>query len=459
MKPRALLLALALLAPLAPLANAAHAQIMASAQAQPKAQAQGPRLSDSIEVPVTPAVLVQPRDGLRNVFAKLKARQPVTIAYFGGSITEGAGASKEENTYRARTTRWFREQFPQSPITEVNAAIGGTGSDLGVFRLGRDVLGLKPDLILVEFAVNDGGAGTGQIIRGAEGIVRQARRALPLCDIAFVYTYVAAFQDELARGSYSRSMAAHDLVAAHYGIPSICVARPIAQRIAAGLMIASPQHGADGKELPPPPGVELFASDGVHPHDSSMQLYAGIITGAMPELQQAGAQGPRALPAPLASDNWEAAKLVALDASMLSPGWKLPDASEELARRFAKYFPQLWQGSAGDSLRFKFRGSSARLFDVMGPDAGQMKVTVDGQESKSLVSRFDSFSSYHRMSASTLFEGAAGVHQVQLEIVPQQPDRSSVTDKEKLKPGFDAKKYDGTAIRIGWLMLVGNLEK
>lgn len=402
---------------------------------------------------------MQPRDGLRNVFARLKAGQPVTIAYFGGSITEGAGASKEENTYRARTTRWFREQFPQSKITEINAAIGGTGSDLGAFRVGRDVLDKKPDLMFVEFAVNDGGAGTGQIIRACEGIVRQARHALPLCDIAFVYTYVAAFQDELSKGNYSRSMAAHDMVAAHYGIPSICVARPIAQRIAAGLMIPSPPHDAGGKELPPPPGVELFASDGVHPHDSSMQRYAETITGAMPELQRVGDHGPRPLPAPLASDNWEGARLVPLDASMLSPGWKRLDPNEGLGKQFSKYFPQLWQGSAGETMHFKFRGTSARLFDVMGPDAGQMKVTVDGVESKNLISRFDSFSSYHRMNASTLFEGAAGEHEIKLEIVPEQPDRSSVTDKEKLKPGFDAARYNGTAIRIGWLMLVGELEK
>lgn len=444
MKLRALPLALVL-------ACSAHAQHMAAAQT--------PRLADQIEVPVTPASLVQPRGGLRNVFAKLKAEQPVTIAYLGGSITAGAGASKEEFSYRARTTLWFREQFPQSQITEVNAAIGGTGSDLGAFRVGRDVLDHKPDLMFVEFAVNDGGAPSGQIIRASEGIVRQARRALPMCDIAFVYTYVAGFQDELAKGNFTRSMAAHDMVAAHYSIPSICVARLIAQRIAAGLMIASPPKDEAGKEMPPPAGVELFAQDGVHPRDGAMQLYADTITGAMPELSRGGTQGPRSLPTPLSSDNWEGAKLVALDAGMLSVGWKKLDAQAGLGAAFGKYLPELWQGSAGETLRFKFRGTSARLFDILGPDAGQMRVSVDGKANDKLVSRFDSFSSYHRLSSSTLFDGPDGAHEIQIEVAAEQPDRSSVTDREKLKPGFDIEKYNGTAIRIGWLMIMGELEK
>jgi len=34
-----------------------------------------------------------------------------------------------------------------------------------------------------------------------------------------------------------------------------------------------------------------------------------------------------------------------------------------------------------------------------------------------------------------------------------------VTDVEKLKPNFDAKKYDGTFVRAGWLMLIGEVIK
>src|SRR4051812_44903166 len=74
-----------------------------------------------------------PRRTLGRVFEKLKAEKDVTVAYFGGSITQGEG-------YRTRTFRWFQDTFPRARLVQVNAAIGGTGSDLGAFRCGPDVI-------------------------------------------------------------------------------------------------------------------------------------------------------------------------------------------------------------------------------------------------------------------------------------------------------------------------------
>ena len=131
--------------------------------------------------PSRPAVELRARAGLANFFAKARAGGPVTVAYFGGSITAANG-------WRPQTTTWLQQRYPKAQFTEINAAIGGTGSDLGVFRLGQDVLAHRPDLVFVEFAVNDGGATPEQIYRCMEGIVRQIRRADPTTDICFVYT-------------------------------------------------------------------------------------------------------------------------------------------------------------------------------------------------------------------------------------------------------------------------------
>lgn len=121
------------------------------------------------------------RGGLPNAFAKLKAGKAVRIAYLGGSITE-------QNGWRPKTLDWFKKRYPAASITEINAAIGGTGSDLGVYRLQQDVLTHKPDLLFVEFAVNDGGAAPERILKAMEGIVRQTWRADRSTDICFVYT-------------------------------------------------------------------------------------------------------------------------------------------------------------------------------------------------------------------------------------------------------------------------------
>ena len=86
-----------------------------------------------------------------NVLKKLRDGQPVKIAYLGGSITAAKG-------WRIKTREWFSQEFPKAKVSEIHAAIGGTGSNLGVYRVQRDALKYKPDLLFVEFAVNDGGA-------------------------------------------------------------------------------------------------------------------------------------------------------------------------------------------------------------------------------------------------------------------------------------------------------------
>src|SRR5438128_9003460 len=97
----------------------------------------------------------QTRRNIGVFFDKLRAGKPVTVAYLGGSITSGAGASDLAKTsYRALVTQWLRNRYPPARINEINAAVGGTGSIYGSLRVRRDVIAYKPDLVFIEFAIN-----------------------------------------------------------------------------------------------------------------------------------------------------------------------------------------------------------------------------------------------------------------------------------------------------------------
>ncbi len=85
----------------------------------------------------------------------------LTIVFFGGSLTWGANASDPLTTsWRGRMMRYLVEKFPHAHFTFHDAAIGGTGSMLGLYRLQRDVLSHKPDLVFLEFTMNDGAEGS-----------------------------------------------------------------------------------------------------------------------------------------------------------------------------------------------------------------------------------------------------------------------------------------------------------
>ena len=97
------------------------------------------------------------RARLAKVMKKAKMGLGVTIGVIGGSITQGTGASGSTENYAARNMKWWMDTFPTAAykMDFVNAGIGATGSFIGVHRAERDLLSKNPDVVIVEFSVND----------------------------------------------------------------------------------------------------------------------------------------------------------------------------------------------------------------------------------------------------------------------------------------------------------------
>ncbi len=97
---------------------------------------------------------------MANVLNKAANGEEITAAYIGGSITEGYHDNltlAEDQKWVKMATTWLNEQYPEATVNCVNAGLSGTPSVLGNMRLERDVLACDPDIVFVEFAVNDGG--------------------------------------------------------------------------------------------------------------------------------------------------------------------------------------------------------------------------------------------------------------------------------------------------------------
>ena len=121
----------------------------------------------------------------------------------------------------------------------------------------------------------------------------------------------------------------------------------------------------------------------------------------------------------------------------------------------------LWEATKpGSRLAFKFRGSTAKLYDLLGPDGGQLTITVDGKTRDKPVPRFDSYCTYHRIATLSVVQGLDSdqVHTVTVEIHPEQPDRSPVAFRLK-DPDTELKspKYQGTNIRVSKILVLGDI--
>ncbi len=403
------------------------------------------------ELPLAPAVECHPRSGLPNVLAKLQAGQDVRIAYLGGSITAQAG-------WRPKTLAWFAEQFPQATVSEINAAIGGTGSDLGVFRLEHDVLVHRPDLLFVEFAVNDGGAPPEQIYRCMEGIVRQTWRNDPATDICFVYTLAGNMLQTLQEGSFQRSASAMEKIAEHYAIPSIHMGLEVARLEKEGKLIFQGPKPATEQEKAAVGDKILFSPDAVHPYpDTGHQLYLDAVVRSMAGIRQAGKLGPHPLGNPFVPDNWEQAKMIPLSRARLSEGWKkLDPQTDTMAKRFGDRLPEVWKADQpGESIQFRIRSSVVRIYDLVGPDCGQVTIQVDDQPAY-VQPRFDAYCTYHRLSCLTVGKAmGAGEHKITLTIHPEQPDKARILSQRN-ETMDDLKRFDGTAWYAGAILILGD---
>jgi hypothetical protein len=408
------------------------------------------------DFPLVPAQECRPRQGLPNFLAKANtAGTEIKVGYFGGSITAQPG-------WRVKTLAHFQKAYPKVQFSEINAAIGGTGSDLGVFRLKQDMLALKPDLLFVEFAVNDGGAAPEQIFRCMEGIVRQTWKTLPNCDICFVYTVTEALVPAMLEGKFPRAASAMETIADHYGIPSIHMAMEIAKLAKEGNLLWKAKLPKTDDEKKAMAGKVAFAADSVHPYpETGHELYLQAIVRSLEPIQKASAKvGEHSLPQAFIATNYENAKLVPLTTATLSKGFTFLDpVKDETGKRWANRMTTLHRATQpGETLSFKFKGTRCSIYHIVGPDCGQLIVSLDDKPAR-IVSSFDPYCTSFRLNSILIGSDLPdAIHTVKIEIHPEQPDKVAILAKIKNKMD-KPERFNGTAFYPGAILLVGDIVK
>lgn len=183
------------------------------------------------------------------VMKKAERGEPITIVGLGGSITKGYNASSKEIRWLNQAAAWWKITFPNSKINLVNAGIGGTGTDIAVHRLKQDVMVHNPDLILIEFSVND--TIGEQSIVFMEALIRQilAHPSKP-----------AVMMVMLKQDNGTTAQESHKIVGNYYKVPMISFADQIDDQVK-----------KDGIEL-----KSIFC-DGLHPVDIGMTYIANFV--------------------------------------------------------------------------------------------------------------------------------------------------------------------------------------
>jgi hypothetical protein len=283
-----------------------------------------------------------------------------------------------------------------------------------------------------------------------EGIVRQFRRINPAVDICFVYTLSQNMLKGIQEGKFPHTVEAMEKIAHHYSLPSIHLGLEVVRLEAEGKILFK------GKKAPQ--GQMLFSNDGTHPLDAGHEMYCEAVARSMKKMGGLGKPGPNVMPEPFRKDNYENVKPTSLSKVRLSKGWKKLDPdTHALAREFQAKLPELWLAEKpGESITVRFKGTSIMLYDVTGPDCGQIIVTIDDGKPE-IIPRFNAWSEWHTVY---YLNGARdlefGEHTVRFEIHPDQPDKKKILSWRGVTMD-DPKRYDGTTWYVGDVLVTGEV--
>ena len=191
----------------------------------------------------------------------------VTLGFIGGSITDG----RPRYNWPEYVVQWLIEQYPTVRFRIENAAIGATGSDLGVFRVQRDLIDRGCNIVFIEYAVNDDEIPTEKRHRSREGLIRKLLQG-DAKDLILVYTFCNTMLISMEDDSYPPSIEEFEQLANYYQLPSIWVGKYGLDQVKSDRL-----------------SMEEWLPDGIHPSKVGSRIYAEcVITFLQEQLQDSG---------------------------------------------------------------------------------------------------------------------------------------------------------------------------
>ena len=328
---------------------------------------------------------------IERVFEKAGRGEPVTVGFLGGSITQGSLASRQENCYASLVYKWWKEHFFN--VNFINAGIGGTTSQFGVARVEADLLQYRPDMIFVEFSVNDD------------------------CSAFFMETYEGLVRKILSAGTalmlihnvrYDNMQSAEEIhlkIGKHYDLPCVSMKSTIYPLVASG-------------EIP----NRRITPDDLHPNDEGHRMVAAVITHFLETIRSAETPdgSPLPLPLPLTENQYQASTRCRNDNSApILEGFQPDRTPQEHITQMFRHGFTAWH--RGDRITFRVEGTgiAVQYRKSVRKPAPIARVVVDDDEKSAVLldANFQEDWGDCLYIDNALVHGAQKCHKVEISIV------------------------------------------
>lgn len=312
---------------------------------------------------------------LKNLMKRATNGESLVIGFLGGSITQGSLSSTPKNCYAYLVYEWWKKSFPNAAFSFVNGGIGGTTSHYGGARAWKDVLCYRPDIVTVDFSVNDD---ANEFFEETyEGTLRRLLAA-PSAPAVVVLNNV--FYDT---GKNAQDY--HNRIADHYGIPHVSIKDTVYPDVESGKIVRA--------DITP---------DNLHPNDKGHRLVADeicklldsikaeveeeTIAGENIEGKSTKTEASVLLPAPLTENAYEHSRLIQIqDNEAILDGF-LVDPIEK--KGLLDIFKNGWTAAhTNDKISFEIECSclAVQYRKSVQQPVPKAKAVIDGDEAHAVI--------------------------------------------------------------------------
>lgn len=312
---------------------------------------------------------------LKNLMKRAANGESLVIGFLGGSITQGSLSSTPKTCYAYLVYEWWKKSFPNAAFSFVNGGIGGTTSHYCGARAWKDVLCYRPDIVTVDFSVNDD---ANEFFEETyEGTLRRLLAA-PSAPAVVVLNNV--FYDT---GKNAQDY--HNRIADHYGIPHVSIKDTVYPDVESGKIVRA--------DITP---------DNLHPNDKGHRLVADeicklldsikaemeeeTIAGENIEGKSTKTEASVLLPAPLTENAYEHSRLIQIqDNEAILDGF-LVDPIEK--KGMLDIFKNGWTAAhTNDKISFEIECSclAVQYRKSVQQPVPKAKAVIDGDEAHAVI--------------------------------------------------------------------------
>ena len=312
---------------------------------------------------------------LKNLMKRAANGESLVIGFLGGSITQGSLSSTPKTCYAYLVYEWWKKSFPNAEFSFVNGGIGGTTSHYGGARAWKDVLCYRPDIVTVDFSVNDD---ANEFFEETyEGTLRRLLMA-PSAPAVVVLNNV--FYD-----TGKNAQEYHNRIADHYGIPHVSIKDTVYPDVESGKIVRA--------DITP---------DNLHPNDKGHRLVADeicklldsikaemeeeTIAGENIEGKSTKTEASVSLPAPLTENAYEHSRLIQIqDNEAILDGF-LVDPIEK--KGMLDIFKNGWTAAhTNDKISFEIECSclAVQYRKSVQQPVPKAKAVIDGDEAHAVI--------------------------------------------------------------------------